>query len=147
MDKRTVESLCSIRGTPEIVNILTREIDENDVGQGTKSSLNEMLQVSVSCLVWLRDQGKMKMSFQTIKDSTTFEGMIKLSHNKDVPVDMRKLIQNYLGELPGFNYGAVDENGAAIEGKSFPRLNLEGAKKQHDFLRSLFMNPATKAGL
>lgn len=147
MDKRTVESLCSVRNTADIVNILTRELDENEVGQADIANVQGLLRAAVECLVWERDQGKRKLSFNCIKEATTLEGLAKLSRKGGASAEMRSNVVTYLKELPGFNYDAVDEDGAINADFKGGRFNLEGARKSHDYFRSLFMTPATKAGL
>lgn len=147
MDKRTVESLCSIRGTPEIVNILTCEIDENKVGQGTKMTLKMLLSAVIACLVWERDQGKRQLNFAAIKESTTFEGVIRLSQKGGNTTEQRGPIVDYLKELPGFDYDAVNEDGTLNPDFSAPKYNVEGARKMHEYTRSMFMSLAEKAGL
>lgn len=147
MDRRTVESLCSIRGTPEIVNILTCEIDENAVGQGTKTTLKMMLQAVIACLVWERDNKGMQLNFKAIREHTKLEGIALLSVKGGGSTEMREPLIHYLKELQGFDYDAVNDDGTVNEAFTGPHFNLEGARKMHDFTCSLFLKLADKAGM
>lgn len=108
MDKTTVEFMCNSRAPADIVNALTKDLDENDIGTSTKTSVTELINATAGILCYLRDKGELKLNFAMLADATTFDGLMALFHRHNIPADVRKPLFVYLRDLPGFPTGGID---------------------------------------
>jgi GNAT superfamily N-acetyltransferase len=147
MDKTTVEFMLGSRAPADIVNSMTKELDENVIGQSTKTQVGELLNATAICLCYLRDQGQMKLTFQALADATTFDGLLNLFHRHNIPEDYRKPILIYLRELPGFPIDALDIKRLDKTEDVLAKYDFTTQRQQNESNRSYFMKPAIAAGL
>ncbi len=147
MDKTTVEFMCGSRGPADIVNALTKELDENDIGTSTKTAVSELINAVAGVLCYLRDKGEMKLNFAALADATTFDGLMALFHRHNIPADVRKPLLTYLRELPGFPVDAIDIKRADKVEDVFAKYDFTVQRQQNESNRSYFMKPAIAAGI
>lgn len=147
MDKTTVEFMCGSRSPGDIVNALTKDLDENDIGTATKTGVVELINSTAGVLVYLREKGEMKMNFQTLADATTFDGLMTLIHRHNIPADVRKPVLVYLRELPGFPIDAVDFARLQKVEEVLAKYDFTVQRQQNEYTRSFFMKPAIACGL
>jgi GNAT superfamily N-acetyltransferase len=147
VDKAVVEFACQSRGPADVVNALTRDLDENDIGQNTKTAVIELINAVSGVLVYLREKGEMKTNFQTLVDSTTFDGIMTLVHRHNIPEDIRKPLLTYLRELPGFPVDAVDMKRLEKVEDVMPKYDFTVQRQQNEFTRNYFIKPAIAIGL
>lgn len=89
----------------------------------------------VPVLVWLRDNKGLLLDAGTIRAAFPLPEVIKLSRRPDIPVHVRKPMNDYLQDLPGYTSDAFDDNGEAAPpppGKQAPDLST--VREQHNFL-------------
>ena len=91
----------------------------------------------VDCLVWRRDHQRFTLTPAIIRAHMTFEQSIRLSHDKDIPADLRDKLIKQLDELPGFIYSAFDAEGNQKPGYDEMEESAV-SKQQFGYLCSLF---------
>jgi GNAT superfamily N-acetyltransferase len=147
VDKRAVEFACQQRAAQEIVVALTKDLDHTVIGLDVKTGVAEMLLTCLNCLVWQRDKGKIKLTFQALDEGTTFDGAFALAQSIAIPPEVRKPLNTYLRELSHFPRDAFDVSGMIRPDVPWEKFDLMPARHHHNSLRSVFVAPAVAAGL
>jgi intracellular multiplication protein IcmO len=94
-----------------------------------------MLGSVMPALTWKRDHQDMPLSVSTIRQSLILNGIIKLSRDDQIPIELRNAIRGYLDTLPGYVDAAFDDNGQVKPaGPDSPNVDTTTSFTQHGYL-------------
>lgn len=106
--------------------IVTCEEDRDaDMWKGRAISMGSCLFMA---LVWLRNQGEIKLTPSLIRDYLMLDKFIELYHRKDLPKHIHMALKSYLVSLPGFN---IEED----------NMRKDLVLEQHGYLQMQYIKP------
>ncbi len=98
------------------------------------------------CLVWKRENQNIPLSIGVIRQFLTFKAIIKLSRDAAVPEPLRAQVKAYLGELPGYDDRAFDDDGNAKQQPDGSMPDTSTPNQQHGYLSMQFTRSMQSLG-
>jgi intracellular multiplication protein IcmO len=98
------------------------------------------------CLVWKRERQNIPLSIGVIRQYLTFKAVIKLSRDASVPEHLRASVRSYLGELPGFDDRAFDDEGNTKQQPDGSMPDTSTPNQQHGYLSMQFTRSMSSLG-
>lgn len=98
------------------------------------------------CLVWKRENQNIPLSIGVIRQFLTFKAIIKLSRDVAVPEPLRAQVKAYLGELPGYDDRAFDDDGNTKQQPDGSMPDTSTPNQQHGYLSMQFTRSMQSLG-
>lgn len=127
-----------------LVNMLTSLMPDSGGDNAMwKDRAVALISAIMPCLVWKRENQNIPLSIGVIRQYLTFQAIIKLSRDKQLPELLRKNVKAYLDELPGYVDDAFDDKG---EEKKDNQTDTSTPRQQHGFLSMQFTRAMSSLG-